>query len=131
MKTNFLLVLILACGFSFISAQQLENGTYVYTNAKGVVCTINSSNNGWDVSVNLNLGKDYSGRVVKARGGWRKVNVNGADPGYDGPGGWYEANDGNCNLDFDATTKELTLRLADCQKNGVKNMDLKLTRKFK
>lgn len=55
--------------------------------------------------------------------------MNGADSGYDGPGGRYEATNGNCNMDFDATTKKLVLRLADCQKNGVKNMELNLIRK--
>lgn len=65
---NIFFALFLGLSFSFLIAQQLENGTYFYTNAKGVVCTINSSNDGWNVEINLNLGKNYSGKIINANG---------------------------------------------------------------
>ena len=124
MKTKFLFIFFLAFSVNHFFAQS-RDGKYMYQNDKGMTCNVTISEGGWKAAVVLNLGKEFNGRVIKARGEWFKVNRNGADPGYDGPDGWYQLSDGNCSMEFDEIAKVILLKVFDCGKYGVKNMDLK------
>jgi hypothetical protein len=128
MKTKSIIISVLVIGLSWCKAQQLSDGKHVFTNEKGMTCTISTFENGTQVAVNLNLGKEYSGKVIKAKGEWMRVNMNGVEPGYKGPEGWYQVSDGNCSMEFESPQEQLKINLNDCKENELKDLELKFTK---
>ena len=111
-----------------LKSQQLDVGKHVFNDEAGISCVINSFNGGKDVAVVLNLGKLHSGRVIKARGEWVKVNIKDVQPNYKGPDGWYHVGDGDCSMDFETPGQQLKIKIHDCENSGVNNTEFKLKR---
>jgi hypothetical protein len=128
MKTKILFIFSFAFSVNYFFAQS-SDGKYTYQNEKGMTCSVTISEGGWKAAVVLNLGKSYNGKVIKARGDWFKINRNAVEPDYNGPEGWYQVSDGNCNIDFDEPGKTLKLNLSNCENLGIKDKEIKFSKK--
>ncbi len=103
---------------------QMQSGDYTFTNNQ-YEFDFTLSDGGWVISsIQINGSKE-----ILLDGYWFKVNLNGADPDYDGPEGWYEFQTEQCNYAFDMPINDkLTLNSFEC-KNSSKNKTIVLSRK--
>lgn len=92
----------------FLNYAQLTNGKYIYNNDKGMTCDLTVTENGWKISVVLNMGSSETNKVYNGKGYYR--NEHGA--------GWYEFQSTECNFSFDQPTNKITIEKYDCKSGG-------------
>jgi len=96
---------------------QLQNGKYKYSNTETAI-SFTIRDDGHTIT-DIKLLDKKTNKTFIATGEWFEVNTSGADPGYNGPSGWYQFQTSQCNYDFNTPGSKLTLSQFDC-KNGQK-----------
>ena len=109
MFCKIVLILILVVVSNSVYSQH-SDGRYTYRNEKGMVCDLVFSEDGWKVSVNLNMGSVSNSKQLKGVGQWLNQ----------GGGEWYQVNTENCSFDFDQPNNQLKISIYDCEKSGLK-----------
>jgi hypothetical protein len=105
---------------------QMGDGHFVYSNDT-YLFEFDLIDNGWTIEKTLLINK-INGAEETGSGSWFKVNMNGVDPGYNGPEGWYEFSNEICNYTFTLNTNEDSLFLSKECSNGQPALESILTR---
>ena len=127
MKTKIILIASL---INFNSFAQLEDGIHYYTN-DDLRVDLNITEGGLTIESVIILDRN-TGEKQEGTGVWHKINLQGADDGYDGPEGFYEFQTNECNYEFDAPfeiTDKIILSQFDCL-NGKASLKYTLTHMY-
>ena len=120
MVYKIVLVSLLSIVSNFVYCQH-SDGKYTYRNDKGMVCDLVFSEDGWKVSVDLNMGSVSNNKQLKGEGQWLNQ----------GGGEWYQVNTENCSFDFDLPNNQLKISIYDCEKSGLQPKEYILSKKNK
>lgn len=122
-KVKLLVVSILL--FSFSSNAQTGEGNYHYANDE-IILTFVTIDGGWGLS-DVVLTHTKTGKSASGVGEWFKLNMNGVDPDYKGPEGWYQFELNECYYEFNEPTETLIL-VEGCGKAESKKYILTLSK---
>jgi hypothetical protein len=125
MKRKILLLLSTFL-LTFTVYAQIEEGNYRYSNEE-ISLTFTIIDGGWAIS-EVVLTHKKTGKSSTGTGEWFKLNMNGVDPGYNGPEGWYQFETKDCYYEFNEPTKTLIL-VEGCKANDSKKYTLKIEEK--
>jgi hypothetical protein len=107
----------------------MSDGIYSFKNSE-LTLSFKVDGDGYDI-YNVILTYHSNGQKEYGTGQWFKVNMNGVDPDYSGPNGWYQFQTSRCNYSFNETTNKLTLEQYDCTQNPTKKFSkITLTRQY-
>jgi hypothetical protein len=119
------ITILLAIAFlsSFTSFAQISEGKFTYSNNE-LSLTFTTIDGGWGLS-DIVITYKNTGKTATGVGEWFKVNMNGADPDYSGPEGWYQFETTECYFEFN-TPSDTLLLMEGCKNMADKKYELKL-----
>ncbi len=123
--TRITLLLISIFLVSLSSQAQKGEGKYHYANDE-ISLTFTVIDGGWGLSEVVFTNKK-TGKSTTGVGEWFKLNMNGVDPDYNGPEGWYQFETQECYYEFNEPHETLSL-LEGCGTSDDKEYTLNLSK---
>jgi hypothetical protein len=108
-KNKLFIALFLSAITYFPAFSQLGEGHFIYSNEQ-LSFEFDLIDNGWTIEKTL-LKNKLNGAEETGAGEWFKVNMNGMEPDYNGPDGWFEFSSPNCAYTFTLNIDSDTLYL--------------------